>query len=213
MASVDVERAEKRPARGTAERYAVQCDLSGPRVCKVFARVHLVDVETPLDSKPILVRVGMIERETWTDYATDHERNLLAEASIEVTASSTRDEQGSRAANVVDGFIGLGWKPAKDDDAPWVQLDISRPIRTNTILLSHGALSGPLFGRFEIVINERPKSRIESEMVADVREKTVLILPKSVRIRTLHIRFLGGVPGGATGNPAGLGEIEFQLRR
>ncbi|MFT6110280.1 MAG: hypothetical protein ACJA2W_003205 [Planctomycetota bacterium] len=199
------------PAEGLRKRFAIQSDLTGPRTCEVYARVFMPGRDKPLESKPLKVRIGMRERDTWNEYSTDHERNVLVDAKIDVkvTASSANEGPRAQAINVIDGLVGLGWKPLPEDPTPWIRLEPSRPISANTILLSHGELNGTLLGRYEIVINDKPKDAISGTMVSDVREKTAVTLPKTMRVRSLEIRFLEP----AAPNCTGLGEIELQKRR
>ncbi|QDV08953.1 hypothetical protein Poly30_45090 [Planctomycetes bacterium Poly30] len=197
------------PAEGMRRRFAIQSQLQGPLSCEVFAQVFLSGREKPLESKPLKVRLGVSDRDTWDEYSTDHERNLLVDADVEVTASSASEGPRAQAINVIDGMVGLGWKPLPDDATPWIRLEVSPPASANTVLLSHGELKGALLGRYEVVINEKPKDAITGAMGRDVREKTVVTLPKTLRVRTIEIRFLDPVAANCTG----LGEVELQRRR
>ena len=191
------------------KRFAVQSELEGPRMCKVFARVFVAGHKKPVDSKPLDVRIGMRERASWKEYSTDHKFNLLTGTELEITASTERANAREKAINVNNGLVGIGWKPLPEDEAPWIKIEPSRPISANTILLCHAELTGQLLGRYELILNGKPKNAITGTMVQDVREKTVIKLPKTMRVRSLELRFLDPT----VHNCAGLGEIELQKRR
>ncbi|MEM1451304.1 MAG: prenyltransferase/squalene oxidase repeat-containing protein [Planctomycetota bacterium] len=195
--------------RAARNRYAIQSDLVGPLTMEVFAAVHLADVDEPLRSKPLKVRLAMTERPTWSEYAKDAERNLFRDAKVEVTASSQQDGPRHRATNVIDAHVALGWKPKPEDEAPWIRIELARAIRANTIVLSHADMTGTLLDRFEILVDDEDEDRIEARMVPDAREKTVLELPKAIKLQSLTIRLPGAVPN----DFAGLGEVEVQRRR
>ena len=190
-------------------RFALQCDLDGPRMCSVTAHVFIEGKSKPLKSKPLRVRVGRSDRPEWDAYATSMDENLLRLVRVKVSASSEGERPNTKADNVVDRMTGLGWSPLPDDAAPWVELEVSKKLKTNRIILSHAGGSEPRFTDFEIVINGRDRDVIRGTMDPDRRVKTTVELPKPVPVGTLRLSF----PGGPFEKPPTLAEIELQRVR
>jgi len=191
------------------QRYAIQCDLEGPRMCDVTAHVFVEGKSEPLKSKPLRIRVGMKNRPEWDAYATDMDLNLLRMVKVQATASSEGTGAQGRAAGVIDRMTGVGWSPAPTDAAPWVELTTRKKLKTNQIVLSHGRPGSPRFGAFKITINGKDRDAITATMDPDRRVKTTINLEKPVPVGTLRIDFAGG----PFEKPPSLGEIELRRVR
>ena len=190
-------------------RFALQCDLDGPRMCNVTARVFIEGKSKPLKSKPLRIRVGRTDRAEWDAYATGMDDNLLRLVRVKVSASSEGERPNTKAANVVDRMTGLGWSPLPEDRSPWVEIEVSKKLKTNRIILTHAGGDEPCFTDFEIVLNGRDRDVIKGTMNPDRRVKTTVELPKPVPIGTLRLTFAGG----PFEKPPTLAEVELQRVR
>ncbi len=190
-------------------RFALQCDLDGPRLCDVTAHVFIEGKSEPLESKPLRIRVGITDRPEWKAYATDMDENLLRLVKVKATASSEQAGARGKAAAVIDRMLGVGWTPLAEDAAPWVEVSLKKKLKANQIVLTHGSENRPLFTDFKITINGRDRDAITGKMNPDKRLKTTVALEKPVPVGTLRIEFAGG----PFEQPPSLGEIELRRAR
>ncbi len=191
------------------QRYAVQCDLDGPRMCDVTAHVFVAGKSDPLKSKPLRIRVGITDRPEWDRYATDMDQNLLRLVQVKAAASSEGTGAQGKAAAAIDRMTGVGWSPAATDAAPWVEITLKKKLKANQIVLSHGKPSSPRFGDFTITINGKDREAIKGSMTPDHRVKTVIQLEKPLPVGSLRIDFAGG----PFEKPPSLGEVELRRVR
>lgn len=209
------------PAGG--QRFAVRHAFERAGTYSIHAVVHVLQPgfavgdpagELTLLSPPVRVRVPQAWNEELLGYADDSTRNLLAQAEVEVTASSSRGER-SEPWRAVDDLQASCWRSLPEDAQPWLKLELARPVRANTLLLSHAfrpargvARSSARFRRVALFVNGARKP-IEVALMQDDWRKTVVPLKGTTRVKKLELRALDEQGAGG----AGLAEVELQLRR
>ena len=146
------------------------------------------------------------------DYMDDVGSNLLKGVKKYVTASSEWSD-GWRAARAVDGLQGPSWLSAKPDKdpAPWIQIELEKPVRANLIKLTHvlDNLKPGWYGRanrIRILVN-RGKQKFVVNLGTDEFIKYEIPI-KRTRVRELRIEMLDRVKG-KNHVAAGFGEIEL----
>ena len=197
-------------------RFAVKHAPIGPAEYEVSADVTLVDhadgTDVVLRSKPMKVRVGLTQHPAFLNYARDPDRNELATLTFTTTASSQHEGNDHAPQFAVDNLQGTGWRAFPTDTRPWLRLEFERPPRAGELVLSPSLNPADLAPtarptRVRITLNNDEKSPIEATLDPDPRQKTRIPLPKSLRLRTLHIELLAFTKG-----PTGPGLNEVELR-
>jgi hypothetical protein len=197
-------------------RFAIKHMPIGPAEYEVFADVTLVDYadgsDVVLRSKPIKVRVGLTQHPAFLNYARDPDRNELATLTFTTTASSQHEGADHAPHLAVDNLQATGWRASPTDTRPWLRLEFERPPRAGELVLSPSLNPADLAPtarptRVRITLNNDEKTPIEASLDPDPRQKTRIPLPKSLRLRTLHIELLTFTKG-----PTGPGLNELELR-
>ncbi len=207
-----------RPADGA--RFAARVEFPRPGDYPVWARVTLLDgvtqEELTFESEPLLIHVREAFDPTVVEYARDASRNLLAAEGTTFRASS--EFQGWPAAQVADGRYDNGWLCADGDDAPWIEIKLRRPVRADTLLLSHTRMDRrdsrrtTLPVRVAVLLNDKEPA-IVADMDASRLRKTEIQLGKGVKVRTLKVRILGSTRAGGGLTAVGFSEVELLRRR
>ncbi len=208
--------------RAVDQRFPAQIRFTRPGDHVVVARAHVAagpesKGTVVLESPPLTVSIEEAEDPLLLEYASDPERNLLANQQARVKASS--ELNGWPAAHAVDNLQRRGWLCVDGDPAPSLTVLLERPVKANAILLSPtraeraDADRTASMERVEIQINgkgdpfiiEIPESRLH---------KALLELDRPQAIRRLDIRVLSTRPGKKPNKTAvGFAEVELQLRK
>lgn len=167
-------------------------------------------------SKPMRVDISQPWHPELERYASDRKRNLLAGKKLEATASSALS--GSYVATyATDGRLGRVWMSKDDDPKPSLTLRLRRPIRANTLVLSHAidrrAPKSDRKARIRTVtVKLNGKPPIEAEMRPGEHEKTVIRF-KTRSIRSIELTVTDVKRTLSKKKSVGFAEVELQMRR
>ncbi len=207
-------------------RFAVQHRFSSTGKHRILARVEVAPPGAAdgeglvlLESAPLEVDIREVLEPWMIEYASDSTRNELQGARVEVSASS-RHSSTWKASNAIDGRAATGWLCSKSDETRSIELALRRPVRANTLLLSHARprpQSLSYAGRatvVELVLNNR-KTPFRIEMDPDHPGKTVWSLERAESVRNLKLRIVDFKKGrdSRVRDLVGFAEIELQNRR
>ncbi|MEX1026080.1 MAG: hypothetical protein WD226_13480 [Planctomycetota bacterium] len=190
---------------------------SGER--SIAARVLLVSdtgERTAVESKAFDVVVGRESPPWMLDYAEDRGRNLLDAARFDVEVSSADGDGNLKKELAVDNLIGTGWLSAAGDTRAWIELDLARAVRAETLVLSQmrpeadDPEAGCRVTRVRIIVNGKDRNGLDVELEADPLRKTAVDLGKAVMIRKLRIEILDFEPGEKRTEQVGFAEIELR---
>jgi hypothetical protein len=206
------------------ERYAARHVFERAGAYNVYVAVHVLQPgfeagdplsERVLMSPPVHVRIPQTWNEELLGYAEDPGRNLLATVDVAAEASSSLGEL-SEPRRAVDNLQASAWRSARGDAEPWLRLELEKPVRANTLLLSHAFnpawQQSDAEGRIQRValFVNGARNPLEIELVPDDWRKTTVVLERTTRVKKLELRVLGAAGGSAGG--IGFGEVELQLR-
>jgi hypothetical protein len=148
------------------------------------------------------------------EYARASAENLLAGVGVEATAS-TELAKHHGAVLAADGLQSTAWLCAETDRAPWIALELAKPVRARAVLLSH-ANANPLeidhagrATRVEVRVNDG-RTVVAADMDADPMRKTEIPLAASTVLRSLEVRVVAFE--GGTKHPKSTGLAEIELR-
>jgi hypothetical protein len=204
------------------QRFAFQHRFGKRGFHKLQVQLHLVpDPEDEAAtavvlSSPVLeVRIDEIPEDWMLDYPNDELANLVLSAKSSVRASSQRDG-GHQAMHVADGSMVKAWACAKDDKDPVVTLTFKKAIRADRILLSHVTSQELRRGEFDratkIEIQVKGKKAPFVYDLDPVEEhKTVLMLPKPMRIGEFSVRVTERITGSKFPGCVGFAEVELRI--
>lgn len=196
--------------------------FSFPRLGRqtLWARVHIVDPVTSevivVESEPLTVDIRDVLIPEMLEYATDSARNLLDQDSLRVTSSSALD--GWPADGAFDNAQHRGWLCADGDLSPSIHVRLRRPVKADTLLLSHARIDRRdanrtnLPTRVEVILNGKGPG-VVAEVDQDRLVKTVVQLGKPQKVRELEVRILDRSEAEDPWLTAvGFAEVELQLR-
>lgn len=206
-----------RPARD--QRFAAQYGFTvrGNHVVLAKAFVEKPDgAQVIVESRPVEILVARVRDDALLSYAADAAKNRLA--GVRITAHASSERGGWTAAQAGDNLQATGWRSDDDDPIPWLAFELARPVKANTILLSHAhdplAPDRQRTGRIERValqINGR-KQIFEIDMVPDDWKKTVFELPRAFKVKQLLLRVVSVRASATAQRGVGFAEVELQLR-
>ncbi len=208
-----------------ARRFEARVPWPGGEELTVVARATLLtadgDERVELEAPPLTVKFTRSAVARSEAERAERAANLLRDAGLEVTASSTfaggrgLPEVAYGAELAVDGRLRTPWLAEPGADEPTLTIEPRRAVKADTVLVS-AARSVPFqpgwFGRplqVRVTVNGRDEHVLD--FPADERQKARLELPEPVSIRSLELRILEHTDG--RGHPCtGIAEVEL-LRR
>jgi hypothetical protein len=202
------------------ERFPVQVKFPRPGRYRIWARVHVLDGVTRepvvFESPRLEVKIDEAFDQELLSYAQDAGQNLLLDG--ELTAGASSELGGWPAARAADGRYDLAWLCADGDLTPTLELKLRRPVRADTVLLSHTRVDRVdsartnLPTRVALVFNGKGDP-IVVQMDPSRQRKTIVKLAKPIKLRSIEVRVLDQSPGGdPLKNAVGFAEVELQLR-
>jgi hypothetical protein len=204
------------------ERFAFQYEFEHRGDHEVQVHVHLsADPAKPhltavvLESPVLKVRVDETPEAWMFDYPDDAFANLLLDRDFKVEASSIRNP-GNSELRAFDGLMGTGWACAGTDLVPNLSLRLQGSIRADRVILSHRTSSEDMRSKFDVAteielrINGSSKPIVFS-MDPNEELKTVLELPKTMRVGRLSITITGREKGTQFQGSVGFAEVELRL--
>lgn len=214
------------PERGWKdERFAAQHRFTAPGTYELTAHVHVVDPfvaegqagSAELVSEPIEIAIEDLGDAAMTAYVRHAVDNLLAERAIEASASSEKSDEQS-ADHAFDGLHSTAWVADPAEAVPRIAVELKRPVRANTILISHVDSSPSTLGRHDratkaILRVNRGQTPYELSLDGDGLRKTVFRLPRTVGVRRFSIEIVEREKGRGDAGAVGFSEIELLLVR
>jgi hypothetical protein len=211
---------EPRGAPFDSEAFVLRHPLAQNGDHTVSARVTYLSADAPPDavaetsaSKLLTVRVRDV-LEPWMLPYSRPERNLLAEAKIESITGTSEFDVYTPAWRAIDGLQFHGWVCKADDAAPKLVIEIEKPVRAKTLLISQPNAcerDADLYGRVTRVRlrwNDEPKF-VEFDLDPDPLKKSVYELPKPIMVRQIELAVVSRVSG-RNGEAAGFAEVELR---
>ena len=207
-----------KPSQG--DRFAARVKFPRPGQYPLWARVHLLDgtdgEEIVFESTPMTVDIQEAFDPDLLSYASDADRNLLLDA--EVTLSASTEFNGWPAARVADGRYDLAWLSADGDAQPRIEVTLRRPVKADTLLLSHTRSDRADAGRTTVpkrvaVVLNGKGDPIVAEVDPSRLRKTEIALPPGTKVRSFTVQVLVCTPLGHPSKSAvGFAELELQYR-
>ena len=183
---------------------------------RVTVALHALDAEEAgktqqLLSDPVRVTTWDVVGE-YLAYGDAASHNLLITRSTSAATASSEYGGIWRAVRAFDGLQSVGWLTKDNDAEPWIRIDLDRPVRFDTLVLSHTRSASKRKSRIrkvKVTINRRNVLGV-IDMVMDDRRKTVWPLPKPKNVRSIRLDVLETQVQGLKG--VGFAEVELQLR-
>jgi len=204
--------------------FAVRHTFDAAGAHALRARLTFVEPLTPLgetsplksaESQVVTVRsAGSLE--PWMhEAALARERNLLL--AIPPKAASSSANGGETVDKAVDGREDSRWVSALDDAAPWVVLELAKPVKADTLVLGQGGCARDLAGRYDritevLVRVNREKEPIVWTLPDSEVAPAVLQLGKIGPVSRLEVRISKRAPGTMWKGHVALSEIALEKR-
>jgi hypothetical protein len=207
------------------EPFTVQYTFTQAGRHRLGARVHLVAPDAPPDSKEATSVLEAKDLEVESDgifepwmreAAQARRRSLLLGADLKVSASSQKSNEEA-GAEACDGLQGSRWLCAANDAAPVLTVEIGKPVRADTIVLSPACSQPSLRGMYDEIrqVTVRINHEVAQHTIAldpDELKPTVFALPKTATIGRLEIHITDREPGKRQKGVAGFAEIALEKR-
>lgn len=204
------------------ERFAFQHTFAARGFHEMQVRVHLAPepgkegaAAAVIASPSMTVRVDELMEDWMLEYPGDELKNLGLLTAVTATASSMRGA-GDAPNRTVDGNLASGWTCEAGDADPTLTLRYKRPVRADRIVLSHRTskeLWRTQFDRatkVELLVKGR-KEPILVDMDPNEEHKTVVMLPKEMRVSEVRIRVLERLKATKHFGCVGFAEVELRL--
>ncbi len=203
------------------ERFGAQWSFALPGEYTVRARVTLnappAAADAPanvvvLEASPLAVRVEEAVDPELIQCARDPGRNLLAGAKFTARASTTLngDWVPERA---FDNLQMRGWAAASDDPIPTLTLELEKPVRASTIVLTPARIGESWQSRvtkLAITLNNKQPPLLVDVPVTAEQRKLRLRLTAPVVVRKLEVKVLGKIESPNNDKAVGFAEVELQ---
>lgn len=208
-----------------AQRFAAQVNFehNGSYTIRALARLIAPPDTLPPDalrvaSAPIQVVIREAQDPELLVIAGDAGRNLLGPSNATARASSFLSA-GLEAALAIDNLASRGWLCADGDRRPSLSIELKKPVRADTVLITPIQQRGfePerqawRLRRVEVSLDRGKSGTFEVTLPADGR-KGMLRLPRIAVIRRVDVRLLDASDRPAIKDALGIGEVELQLRK
>lgn len=214
------------------ERFAAQYSFPMPGTYRIVARMTVVappDLEgspprivagsEPHDvvvtSPPVDVKIEEALDPELLQYARDPARNLLSGQKVTASASSVLNGDW-QAAFACDNLQARGWACDNKDAAPALKIELEKPVRATTILLTPAKIGEKYDSRItklSITLNAKgPAIDVDVPETPD-RRKVRVRLPQPQVIRRLDVKVTGIALCTNVEKAVGLAEVELQADR
>jgi len=214
-----VEKDEKQPCG--RERFAAQCSFPKPGAYKVRARMTYVEPpdgagasprEATLVSDPLEVTIREALDPELLQYARDPARNLLSGQKVTATASSTINNDW-KPDFACDGLQCRGWACDNKDAAPKLDLELEKPVRATTVLLTPAKIGdayGSRITRVAVTLNGKGPPLEVDVAKGGERRKIRIALPQPQVVRRLEVKITGVDLCAKPEKAVGFAEVELQ---
>jgi hypothetical protein len=142
-------------------------------------------------------------------------RNLLRALPPKCSSSTALPNEGPDKA--LDGLHSTRWVSTAEDANPWVVLELGKPLKADTLVLTQGGTARDLAGRYdriervEVRLN-RDKEALGFDLVPDEMQPSVLPLGRLATLSRLEIRVTRRANGKDWKGRVALSEIALERR-
>ncbi len=202
------------------ERFAAQYAFPLPGVYKVRARLTAVAPpdagateprDVTLESDPVEVTIREALDPELLQCARDPARNLLAGQKVTAAASSQLNNDW-QAGYATDNLQCRGWACDNKDAAPSLRLDLEKPVRVSTVLLTPAKIGDAytsVITRVAVTLNGKG-APLEAEVPAGNTKKIRIKLPQAQVVRRIDVKITGVNPCANAEKAVGFAEVELQ---
>jgi hypothetical protein len=136
---------------------------------------------------------------------------------VETKGASSPANGGETVDKAVDGREDSRWVSAKDDAAPWIVLELSKPVKADTLVLGQGGCARDIAGRYDRITEvsvrvNREKVPIPWTLPDGEIAPAVLTLGRIAPVSRLEIRVVKRAPGAMWKGHVALSEIALEKR-
>ena len=202
------------------ERFAAQCSFPKPGAYKIRARMTYLGppaagggapTEGTLESDALEVTIREALDPELLQYARDPARNLLAGQKVAASASSQLNNDW-QPAHACDGLQCRGWACDDHDAAPKLELELEKPVRATTVLLTPAKIGdayGSAITRVAVTLNGKGPPLEVDVATGGERRKIRITLPQPQVVRRLEVKIVGVNLGAKPEKAVGFAEVEL----
>jgi hypothetical protein len=204
--------------------YSVRHTFDAAGAHALRARLVFVDPLAPLGAKEplkvaestvVTVRSAGVLEPWMREAALARDRNLLL--GVAPKGASSPPNGGETVDKAVDGREDSRWVSAKDDAAPWIVLELAKPVKADTLVLGQGGCARDFAGRYDRITEVAVRLNREKEALTWTLPESeiapaVLTLGKIAPISRLEIRIVKRAPGTMWKGHVALSEIALEKR-
>lgn len=204
------------------ERFGAQWSFSLPGEYTVRARATLnappAAADAPpnvvvLEAAPLAVRIEEAVDPELIQCAKDPGRNLLVGTKFTARGSTTLNGDWS-PDRAFDNLQCRGWAAASDDPIPTLTLELEKPVRASTIVLTPARIGDSWQSRvtkLAITLNNKQPPLLVDVPVTEEQRKLRLRLTAPVVVRKLEVKVLSKSESPNNDKAVGFAEVELQI--
>jgi len=202
------------------ERFGAQWSFALPGAYQLRARVTLLSPPAEggasepatIESPWLAVKVDEAMDPELLQYARDPGRNLLVGQKVAARGSTTINGDWS-ADRAVDNLQTRGWASSNDDPIPVLTLDLEKPVRATTLLLTPAKIGDTFQSRItKIAVSfngKQPPLLIDVPVTAE-RRKVRVKLTQAIVVRKIEVKVLARQESPNADKAVGFAEVELQ---
>jgi len=206
------------------ERFAAQASFPLPGSYAVRARVTALSApgaagaapgDVVLESAPLEVRIEEAMDPLLLEYARDPLRNLLAGQRVEARASSQLNNDWP-PQHAVDNLQCRGWAAASGDPLPVLTLELGKPVRAATCLLTPARIGeeyGSRITKVALTLNGKLPPIVVDVAPAAERRKIRVPFAQPQVVRRIEVKVLARQECANPEKAVGIAEVELQADR
>lgn len=203
------------------ERFGAQWSFPLPGKYKVRALVTLLappesdgaaPKEVELDSAPLEVTIEEALDPELLEYAKDPARNLIAGQKVTATASTSINGDWP-AGYAADNLQCRGWAAKNEDATPTLTLELEKPVRATTCLLTPARIGdtyGSRITKVALTVNGKGPPIVVDVPAAGERRKIKVRFPQPQVVRKLEVKVLQRQECANPEKAVGFAEVELQ---
>ncbi len=210
---------EKKPLPPSKATFAHREAFKSNGVFQIQAFGEVVDEglrRYKVKSNKVRVKVDRVLTPEFRSWLDDQGRNLLLNPGKRnrMTAKASSQTGGWAAAKAVDGIGFTGWACSKDDERPWLEITLERPVRATHLVLSPTIwfpTESQAFKTPKLVVARIGRERFTLKMPQGIH-KTRLEFGKRLSVKRIYLIILDWYPGKRWKDSGGFAEVELQDR-
>ncbi len=206
------------------ERFGAQWSFALPGTYTIGTKVTLlappaaegaVPEAVTLESTPLEVRIEEAIDPELLQCAKDPGRNLLFGQKLTASASSTLNGDWL-PAHAVDNLQCRGWAAGQEDPIPTLTIELEKPVRANTIVLTPARIGDTYLSRITklaVTLNGKQPPLLIDVAANDAPPKLRLRLTQAVVIRKIEVKVLSKQESSTPDKAVGFAEVELQAEK